>query len=90
MADGVRWQEALTFLCEFVFKAFGPNEEVFVQDVIAGVAETTPVTPDAVRVRASAAGTYACVSIVVWIVEPGQIEAIYRTLHGTPRLRYLL
>ena len=66
---------------EYTFKVFGRQSPTFVARVREIVAATFGVLPDqAVAVRASAGARYLSVSIVVWVDERRQLEAVYAQL----------
>lgn len=83
-------EELLEFPCDFMFKAFGPNEESFRDAVRQAISEIIPVPLDAVRSRPSREGTYVCVSVLVRLHNFGQLKAIYQVLRGVEGLKYLL
>lgn len=85
-------EELLEFPCDYLFKAFGPNDpEGSFQNVVRTVvSEVIPVPLDAVKVRPSGGGTYLCVTVVVRLQNFAQLEAIYAALRRIEGLKYLL
>jgi len=85
-------EELLEFPCDYLFKAFGPNdpEGFFSQAVRSAVATVVPVSEDAVKQSRSANGTYLCVTVLVRLHNYGQLAAIYGALRQVAGLKYLL
>jgi putative lipoic acid-binding regulatory protein len=85
-------KDLLTFPCHYTFKAFGPGDQdgTFSTTVQAAVSRVVPVSRHAMRARASARGTYQCVSVLVTLQSWAQLEAIYRELRAIDNLKYLL
>ncbi len=83
-------EDLLTYPCDFIFKAFGPDEETFVSAVRDAVSTVLPVPLDAMKRRASAKGTYVCVSVVVHLHNADQLRRIYAELRKIESLKYLL
>ncbi|MBE0598747.1 MAG: DUF493 domain-containing protein [Desulfuromonadales bacterium] len=83
-------EELFDFPCDFMFKAFGPNDELFPVAVRAAVEEVISVPLDALRLRQSGKGTYVCVSILVRLQAYSQVQAIYASLRRVDGLKYLL
>jgi putative lipoic acid-binding regulatory protein len=88
--DTHRLEDLIEFPCDYLFKAFGPNDDVFPGNVRAAVAAVVPVPLDAVRTRASSGDAYICVTIVARLQNASQLEAVYQALRQVPDLRYLL
>jgi uncharacterized protein len=89
--DGRRAPEILlSFPCDHIFKAFGPDDEEFVQSVKKAVSTVLPVPLDAVKLRSSAKGSYVCVSVVMRLHNADQLRRIYAELHRIEGLKYLL
>jgi len=84
--------ELLEFPCDYIFKAFGPNDAggLFASAVRAAVATVVPVALDAIKSRPSSNGAYLCVTLVVRLYNSTQLHAIYAALQGVPDLKYLL
>lgn len=80
----------LDFPCHFDFKAFGPADEGFRNDVLAAVSRVVPVSLDATKTRISSGGRYQAVSICVHLHNGSQLKEIYAALKKVERLRYLL
>lgn len=87
-----RPEELLDFPCDYLFKAFGPNDSEgnFRRAVMSAITQVTPVPLDAVKVRPSGQGTYQCVTVVVRLHDFAQLEAIYTALRRIEGLKYLL
>lgn len=83
-------EDLIEFPCDYVFKAFGPNEDRFTDDVREAVSTLIPVPLDAIRTRTSREGTYLCVSILVRLHNFEQLKEIYNRLRAVNGLRYLL
>jgi len=85
-------EELLEFPCDYLFKAFGPNDPdgFFAQSVRSAVAAVVPVSVDAVKLNRSANETYLCVTVLVRLYNYGQLAAIYNALRQVEGLRYLL
>ncbi len=82
----------LQFPCDYIFKAFGPNDGDgnFAAAVKEAVETVLPVSLDAIRERPSSNGTYLCVSVVVRLHNIDQVHSIYTALQGISGLKYLL
>ena len=80
----------LDFPCHFDFKAFGPADEDFRNDVLAAVSRVVPVSLDATKCRISSGGRYQAVSVCVHLHNSSQLKEIYAALKKVERLRYLL
>lgn len=85
-----RPEELFQFPCDYMFKAFGPNEKTFPEAVRSAVDSIVSAPADAVRVRPSAQQSYVCVSVIVRLHNFSQVEAIYAALRRVPDIRYLL
>lgn len=85
-------EELLEFPCDYIFKAFGPNDPAarFAAAVRAAVGETVPVPLDALKARASGKGAYVCVSVVIRLHNFDQLKDIYAALQRVEGLKYLL
>lgn len=83
-------EELVSFPCDYLFKAFGPNDESFVAAVRSAVAKTLYVPLDNIKLRASANGQYQCVSVLVRLYNVEQLTAIYADLRQVEQLKYLL
>jgi putative lipoic acid-binding regulatory protein len=83
-------EELLQFPCDYMFKAFGPNEDRFTDAVRKAVSTHVPVSLDAVRTRPSREGTYLCVSILVRLHNFDQLKEVYNQLRKVHGLKYLL
>ena len=80
----------LDFPCQFDFKAFGPADEAFVNEVVAAVSQIVPVGLDATKIRLSSGGRYQAVSVCVHLHNSTQLKEIYAALKKVERLKYLL
>lgn len=83
-------EELLEYPCDYMFKAFGPNEERFSEAVREAVSAVIPVPLDSLRIRPSREGTYVCVSVLVQLHNFDQLKAIYDRLRTLEGLKYLL
>lgn len=83
-------EELLEFPCDYMFKAFGPNEDRFAAAVRESVSSVIPVPMDAVRTRPSREGVYICVTVLVRLHNFAQLKAIYDSLREVEGLKFLL
>lgn len=85
-------RELLKFPCDYLFKAFGPNDPdgLFADRVQAAVSRVLPLSRDAMRVRRSGQDTYVCVTVVVRLQSLEQMSTVYAELRRVDGLRYLL
>lgn len=83
-------EELVEFPCDYIFKAFGPHSEAFVDSVRSTVNRTVFAPLDAIKVRPSRQGEYQCVTVVVRLLNIDQLKTIYRDLQQLPELKYLL
>lgn len=83
-------EELVEFPCDYIYKAFGPNNETFVASVRSTVNQTVFAPLDAIKVRASSKGEYQCVTIVVRLQNIEQLKTIYHDLQQLAELKYLL
>jgi hypothetical protein len=82
--------ELVEFPCDYIFKAFGPNNETFVASVRSTISATVFAPLDAIKVRPSSKGEYQCVTVVVRLQNVEQLKAIYQDLQQLAELKYLL
>ena len=87
---GKSLDELVEFPCDYIFKAFGPNNETFVDSVRSTVNQTIFAPLDAIKVRPSSKGEYQCVTVVVRLQNVAQLKAIYHDLQQLAELKYLL
>ncbi|UWZ81372.1 YbeD family protein [Geoalkalibacter halelectricus] len=90
MPEQPRAEDLMTFPCEHLFKAMGPNSVVFIEKVRRAVAQTVPLSQDAVRTRASGKGNYLSVSVRVNLENFSQLTRIYADLRKIDELKFLL
>lgn len=83
-------EELVEFPCDYLFKAFGPNNDPFIDSVRSTVSKTVFASLDAIKVRASSKGEYQCVTVVVRLQNIEQLKAIYSDLQQLAGLKYLL
>ncbi|HDR46790.1 MAG TPA: DUF493 domain-containing protein [Geoalkalibacter subterraneus] len=83
-------EELFDFPCDHVFKAVGPNTDLFVFEVNRAVNSVLPVSQDAVKVRPSGKGNYVSVSVVVRVHNFDQVTGVYDALRQIDDLKYLL
>ena len=83
-------EELIEFPCDYIFKAMGPNEETFFNAVRAAVAQTVPVSQDAMKIRRSSGGKWASVSVVVRLHNYSQVRQIYADLRSIEGIRFML
>lgn len=88
--DQPNLEELLEFPCDYPFKAFGPQDEKFSDDVRAAVAAFVPVPVDCLKLRPSAKGQYQCVTVLTRLNNLEQLQAIYAALRQVENLKYLL
>ena len=82
--------ELIEFPCDYIFKAFGPNNAAFVASVRSTIGKTVFAPLDAIKVRASSKAEYQCVTVVVRLQNVEQLMAIYSDLQQLAELKYLL
>lgn len=82
--------ELVEFPCDYIFKAFGTNNETFVASVRAAIGRTVFAPLDNIKIRASSKGEYQCVSVVVRLQNVEQLKTIYSDLQQLAELKYLL
>jgi putative lipoic acid-binding regulatory protein len=82
--------ELVTFPCDYIFKAFGPNDAAFVASVRAAIGKTVNVPEGSTKVRASSQGEHQCVSVVVPLQTSAELQVIYSELQQIAGLKYLL
>lgn len=82
--------ELVEFPCDYVFKAFGPNEESFVDAVRAAIGQTVFAPLDGMKACTSSKGAHQCVTIVVRLQNALQLKTIYSDLQQIAELKYLL
>lgn len=81
----------LQFPCDFPVKVFGNTEPDFAEAVLAMVRKHAPDTvPQTVSARPSSGGKYTAVTVVVRAESQSQLDAIYRELTGSPRVKMAL
>ncbi len=83
-------EELLEFPCDYMFKAFGPNNSCFEKDVREAVASVIPLDLDKMRIRPSSKGSYVCVSVLVRLRSFEQLKTIYNRLREVEGLKFLL
>ena len=85
-------EELLEFPWDYIVKAVGHNDPpgAFVAAGQATVGETVTAPLDALKVRPSGQGTYACVSVVVRLHTFEQLKNIYAALRQVEGIRYVL
>lgn len=82
--------ELVDFPCDYIFKAFGPNNEDFFAAVRSAVGKTIFAPLDGIKIRSSNKGEYQCVTVVVRLHHVEQLKAIYSDLQQLAELKYLL
>ena len=88
--QGKPLDELVKFPCDYIFKAFGPNTETFVDSVRTTINTTVFAPLDAIKVRPSSKGEYQCVTVVVRLQNIEQLKTIYHDLQQLAELKYLL
>lgn len=88
--QGKPLDELVKFPCDYIFKAFGPNTETFVDSVRSTINTTVFAPLDAIKVRPSSKGEYQCVTVVVRLQNIEQLKTIYHDLQQLAELKYLL
>ncbi len=81
----------LDYPLDYTFKVMGLAADDFPEHarlLVARVVGSAP--PERVTVRASAAGKYHSVSVVVTLVSEAQRRAVYEVLHADARVVYYL
>jgi putative lipoic acid-binding regulatory protein len=78
---------AIEFPCRFPVKAMGLNEGDFVDHVLALVAEHVDhVEAEQLRSQTSRSGRYVSVTLTIEARSRAQLDAIYASLSGDPRV----
>ena len=81
----------IEFPCDYPIKIVGENRDAFTETVVALTRCHAPeVSDDKVRVRASRAGTYCSVTIVIRATGVAQLAALHETLKRYPLVRLVL
>ena len=81
----------LDYPLDYTFKVMGLAGDDFAEHARRLVARCVgEVPPDRVTVRASSAGKYHSVSVVVRLVSEEQRRAVYQALHDDARVVYYL
>lgn len=84
-------ESLLQFPCDFPIKVMGASDPGFRALVIEQVLRHAPDLDDAqVRVRASSAGRYQSVTVIVHARDRAQLDAIYGDLSGHPQIKMVL
>jgi putative lipoic acid-binding regulatory protein len=80
MTDSV---ELEAFPCFYTFKIFGRTTQTFVERVREIVSATLGAIPlDSIKVRESGQGRYLSVTLVVYVHNRSQLEAVYTDLRA--------
>ena len=95
-----RIHDLVQFPCEFCFKAVGRaapaarehHERGFVATLLARVGRVLgrAITEDEHTVRESARGTYASVTLTLWVTSGDEVYSIYEALGADDRVKFLL
>lgn len=84
-------ESPLQFPCRFPIKAVGAAEEDFVAHVRTLVERhVTPLPEDAIQSRASRQGSFVSVTITIEATSRQQLDAIYRELTASERVKFAL
>lgn len=84
-------QDLLEFPCRFPLKVMGANEADFAAHTRRLVSRHAARPPDdAVSTRPSRNGRYLSVTLSVQVDSRSQLDAIYRSLSGDPRVLMVL
>lgn len=87
-----RIHELVQFPCEFCFKAVGTSSGGFVATLLdrVGVVLGRAVTESEHSVRESARGTYASVTLRLWVTSGDEVYSIYAAMGADERVKYML
>ncbi|NJD05719.1 MAG: DUF493 domain-containing protein [Methylococcaceae bacterium] len=86
-----RPESLLEFPCDFPVKVFGTAEADFAETVLAMVRKHAPDTAErSISVRPSSGGKYSAVTVLVRAESQAQLDAIYRELTGSSRVKMAL
>lgn len=87
-----RIHEMVEFPCEFCFKAVGPSSSGFVSMLLdrVGAVLGRAITSEEHSVRESARGTYASVTLRLWVTSGDQVYSIYAAMGADKRVKYML
>ena len=81
----------IEFPCDYPIKIVGENRDAFTETVVALTRQHAPeVSAERISVRASRAGNYCAVTIVIRATGPEQLDALHRTLRAFPPVRLVL
>jgi putative lipoic acid-binding regulatory protein len=89
--NGLPANPTLEYPLDYTFKVMGLAADDFPEHarlLVARMVGSAP--PERVTVRASAAGKYHSVSVVVTLTSEAQRRAVYEALHADPRVVYYL
>jgi uncharacterized protein len=86
-----RSESLLEFPCDFPVKVFGTAAADFAELVLAMVRKHAPDTSEhSVTVRPSSGGKYSAVTVTVRAQSQAQLDAIYRELTASTRIKMAL
>jgi uncharacterized protein len=81
----------IEFPCDYPIKIVGENRDAFTETVIELTRRHAPeISDDDIRVKASRAGTYCSVTIVIRATGVEQLAALHETLKGYPLVRLVI
>lgn len=84
-------ESRIEFPCSYPIKIVGENRDAFTEQVVALTRLHAPeVTDDDVRVKASRAGTYCSVTVMIQATGEVQLKALFETLKGHPLVKMVL
>ncbi|MBF0281010.1 MAG: DUF493 domain-containing protein [Zetaproteobacteria bacterium] len=84
-------EELISFPCTFAIKVTGINGVDFVKEMVAIVAKFDPVlTHEKVSFNLSRSEKYMALTMPVQATSREQLDAIYRTIHAHPHVKFML
>lgn len=81
----------LKFPCQFPIKAIGESQDDFVAHVRSLVSRHVKALPDdAIQTRDSGGGRFTAVTVTIEATSREQLDAIYRDLSASDRIKFAL
>lgn len=79
------------FPCEYPVKAMGPNTADFAENILELVKQHAPeVSTDSVQCRASSAGNYQSVTVLVYALSKDHLIRIYQDINTVKEVKWTL
>lgn len=82
----------IEYPCDFPIKVMGPNDEAFVEAIVAIAGQHDPDFDRATKLahRPSSSGTYIGLTLSIRATSRVQLDDLYRALTGHPLVKYVL